>query len=323
MKSHRVRELTFPFGQTFKSLLKFTSDIFGLEYEQVTDSHYKIYSNSQLRGQFVIDPFRAPKKYPGSYVIRNDLFSGLILNFNPPHHGQDSQLSSTELTNLYENFGLLLQNVLTPPQQPIVQDFKIPGHFLALWLGNKQYAENVLGLEGTKLENYLKSREHFSATDLCHELYLSDLDLELDLSDDFWLDLVKKLWPTYSVMPLDKHDQSLCSSNLIHYGSTYYSDVYSKMLAADCYRAFVENKEPKNQADEGNRYILHIIFPIQRAQKNWLNPGFCFSRFKKAFFDAPVDTEPSEIFRQFRGRDPSPDAFLWSLGLMHLEKVDK
>jgi len=24
---------------------------------------------------------------------------------------------------------------------------------------------------------------------------------------------------------------------------------------------------------------------------------------------------PSKIFRQFRGRDPCPDAFLWSIGL--------
>ncbi|CAG7691062.1 unnamed protein product [Allacma fusca] len=283
-----LQDLTFPYEETLASLLKFTSTLFPIEYEKVSDTHYRIHDKSTLVGQFVLDPFRTATKFPGMYTIRNKLFTTLIANFEPPIHGKQSCLTPQELTLLFEYFGHLLQKCFAPNDESIPVDFKIPGHFLTYWLGNKNFVESYLGLKDERLNNFLKSRLHFAATDVCHELYLSDLGLELDLSEEFWHDLVKKMWPTYSATELDKN-KHLCSSILVHYGSQYYGDLWSRMLAADCYRAFVELREPKDLAVDG-------------------------SRFYKSLLDGRDSSQPSERFRSFRGRDPSPDAFIWSIG---------
>jgi len=41
-------------------------------------------------------------------------------------------------------------------------------------------------------------------------------------------------------------------------------------------------------------------------------------RFRSSYLSLGGGYHPSEVFRQFRGRDPSPDALLWVLGLKNI-----
>lgn len=44
------------------------------------------------------------------------------------------------------------------------------------------------------------------------------------------------------------------------------------------------------------------------------------NRFRASFLSMGGGYHPNKVFRQCRGRDPCPDAFLWSLGLREFPK---
>jgi len=67
------------------------------------------------------------------------------------------------------------------------------------------------------------------------------------------------------------------------------------MLAADIYQSFVESNK----------------------REMWRVQGL---RFRGSFLSMGGGYHPNKVFRQCRGRDPCPDAFLWSLGLSPFPK---
>ena len=71
--------------------------------------------------------------------------------------------------------------------------------------------------------------------------------------------------------------------------AAYYSHFWSRMVAADVFSAFVE-AGPNNVKQLGDRY-------------------------KKTVLAHGGSVHPGETFRQFRGRDPSPEALLRHLHL--------
>jgi oligopeptidase A len=64
--------------------------------------------------------------------------------------------------------------------------------------------------------------------------------------NDFWLDIVKDLYPKFMPFALDKRDAHPCSFAPIFSGdwaAAYYSGVWSRMVAADAYNAFKDSSE--------------------------------------------------------------------------------
>lgn len=70
--------------------------------------------------------------------------------------------------------------------------------------------------------------------------------------------------------------------------AAYYSHIWSKMVAADIYSAFQE-------AGMEDRTALRTVG----------------ERFRNIVLANGGSVAPSETFRQFRGRDPSPEALLY------------
>merc|ERR1719187_1702040 len=68
------------------------------------------------------------------------------------------------------------------------------------------------------------------------------------------------------------------------WGSAYYSSTWAKMLAADAFQTYNESTE--DDLDEIGQ------------------------RFRDTFLSLGGGCHPSEVFRRFRGRDPSPEALL-------------
>jgi len=137
---------------------------------------------------------------------------------------------------------------------------------------------------------------------LCHELYLSALDIDLYSRNDFWMDIMKNLWPIYhSPLQLDKRDSHVCSFLSIFSGdfaAAYYSTLWSQMLAADAYQKFVEKDQGRDA---------------------WRQHG---RRFRETFLSMGGGYHPNTVFREFRGRDPSLDAILWTLGIKPMTIVE-
>jgi peptidyl-dipeptidase Dcp len=104
---------------------------------------------------------------------------------------------------------------------------------------------------------------------------------------DFELEVTKKINLIPELMPRHR------STYFTHifgggYAMGYYSYLWAEVLDADMYRAFVES---------GN------IYNPELAQK------------LRTVFSKGGTVDPAELFRQFRDRDPNPDALLERRGL--------
>lgn len=235
--------------------------------------------------------------------------SALIFNFSIPLYGKPSLLSLGDVKKLFTEFGHALQHLLTRVEYSELAGLSnvewdavgVCGNVLVHILHHPMTLKTISGhySSGEQMPTALidaiqVQRQHMAGLDLCHELYLSALDLELYTNTAFWSDIVKELWPQFMMLPMDKKDSHLCSFAAIFSGewaAAYYSHVWSRLLAADVYSAFYE--------------VQDNLVDVQAVGK----------RYRETFLALGGACHPSEVFRRFRGRDPSPKALLKSLGL--------
>ena len=112
---------------------------------------------------------------------------------------------------------------------------------------------------------------------------------------DYWLDNVRRLWPSfhsYNLHPKDCHPCSFTAIFSDEWAAGYYSHFWSQMIGADVYNAFIEEglSNPRGLADVGYR-------------------------FRQTFLASGGGLHPSTVFRKFRGRDPTTKAYLERLGI--------
>lgn len=228
----------------------------------------------------------------------------LIYNFTAPIYGKPCTLSLNEVQILFEKFGYSLQNLLTETNYR-----ELAGHRGVEWdaigvssnvFTNLLYRSDVLKsisehvtskepLSDDLIQSIQRQRLTLAGYDLSNDLYLSALDLELHMRGDFWRDIVRKVWPQYHVLPMDKLDSRLCSTKEIVSGAWaagYFSHVWSQMIAADVINAFDEH----NTSNTTKTHEDHIREVGHRYRQTFLASGGA--------------VHPSQVFRSFRGRDP-------------------
>lgn len=290
-----------------------------VQYYDIFEKH----ASAPIAG-FYLDPFsRTDEKTPvvnskgwmvgiqnGSKITESKPLSALIFHFQPPVGENPSFLTFKEVEFLFHKFGHSLQHLLTRANYSEVSGVsniewdavEICGNVLSHWLYNKSTLNAISSNFPDEISETLTNvRKHCAGFDLCRELYLSALDLELHSSKQFWLPIIKALWPKYRSFPLEKIDSHPCSFTQVfadEWGAAYYSHVWSKLIAADVYSAFHE---------------------VQGDDKAIATVG---KRFRDTFLALGGSCHPSEVFRMFRGRDPSPKALLKSLGLKKVKTVE-
>ncbi|XP_068903131.1 uncharacterized protein [Tenebrio molitor] len=248
-----------------------------------------------------------------SRITETRPLAALIFNFDAPSKDKRSHLTFKEVKTLFHKFGLALQQLLTRTNYSEVAGssniewdaVEVSGHVLCHWLHNKDVIDNISAhcdsedkLPPQMFDSLLEVHKHLAGIDLSRELYLAALDLELHHCKDYWLDVVKKLWPQFRSFPLDKLDSHPCSFTQIftdEWAAAYYSHIWSRMIAADVYSAFHE---------------------VQGDERKIKDVG---KRFRDTFLALGGSCHPSRVFRKFRGRDPSPNALLKSLGLKNIK----
>ncbi|XP_053678192.1 uncharacterized protein LOC128728589 [Anopheles nili] len=234
--------------------------------------------------------------------------AALICNFPAPLYGKPSLLTLDDVQTLFSRFGRGLQHLLTHCRYSDVAGLsnvewdavEVSGHVLTHLLYDAPTIQAISGhytnedpLPEPCVEAIQRRRSHLAGYRLCRELYHANLDLELHLSSDYWLDVTRALYPQYHPFPLDRKDAHPCSLLAIasgDWGAAYYGHLWARMIAADVYSAFAEAKEPEARAAVGRR-------------------------FRETFLALGGGTHPAEVFRRFRGRDPSPTALLQTLGI--------
>ncbi|XP_013794444.1 probable cytosolic oligopeptidase A [Limulus polyphemus] len=316
----------FPYPVVLQGLFNFCKEIFGITFKEATSEvdvwhpdvqFFKIYDeNDSYLASFYIDPYiRQGQKLPGAWMeaacnrskaVGTSPLSYMIFSFPKPSYQKPSLLSFHDVVALFKKFGHLLQNSLTTVPYSDVSGLTnlewdvvdVCPHFMTCWLKDyntiascSSHVENGNAISEDLHNQLLKAECHMAGYDLTKELYLSALDLELYSSKEFWLDITKRVWPEYMNFPLEKQDAHPCSFSEIfcdEYPAAYFSFKWAEMIAADAFSAFLE-------AGLDNKIS---------------------QRFRDTFLSLGGGCHPSEVFRRFRGRDPSPDALLAACGLM-------
>lgn len=328
----QVREY-FPLPRVVSGFLSMVERVFAIHLELVNSEEtwsqdvqlYAVRNQAgSLIGHLYFDPYsrigqKLLSREAASWMIgmrsRSDIVqhtpaAAVVLNFTPPLHGIPSLLSFKQVQTLFSKMGHALQHLLTTSPYSEVAGLtnlewdavEISAQFFQHWLSDYGTMSKVSGhfesgepMDRDLFQQLNQSAIHMSATDLCQQLYLSALDIELYSTKDFWLDVVKRLWPKFHPFALDKTDSHPCSFTDIVSGdwaAAYYSHTWSKMVAADIFSAFkeVDLDDPEAVRSVGVRYSTVVLG----------NGGSC---------------HPSETFRQFRGRDPSTLALIKMLKL--------
>ena len=135
---------------------------------------------------------------------------------------------------------------------------------------------------------------------MVRQLYFGALDMALHHDYDpngeqTPFQLQQELSKRFSVLPPLPDDRFLCGFGHIFsggYSAGYYSYKWAEVLSADALAAF---EEVGLENDDAVREVGR--------------------RFRDTVLSMGGGTHPSEVFRLFRGRDPSPEALLRHSGL--------
>lgn len=327
----KLREY-FPLGRVFSGLFALSEKLFNIRIVEQPKTEvwhpavkfFNVYdgdaSNSSTPvGGFYVDCYSKQHKFgrnSGWMVgIRNSNktagltpLCALIFNFTDPTPDKPTLLGYDDLQMVFKTFGTALQHLLTQAGYSDLAGLsniewdasQVSGYVMSNFLDDAavlqtlsgHYAnDQIIDADLAKKTRLLKTQ--LAGHKLCQELYLADLDVELHRSTAFWLDVVRKIWPVYQCMPLDKKDAHPCSLTDIFAGdwaAAHFSHLYSKLIAADISSGFAEQRSDENYATVGKRY-------------------------KQTFLSYGGSVPTAEVFRRFQGRDPSVEALLKSLGI--------
>lgn len=281
---------------------------------------------NEVIAHFLFDPYARPgTKLSG---IRMEMgrdhsahmgtrpISFLILSIpRPMFRGQVAVMNYNEVLELFFQFGHGLQQMLsTVPyselsgQRNIEWDaIMLCANFMKMWAMVPEVVRDMCGhhetqekLPDDKIDKLINSKKHMFGYDMCQQMFLSAFDLECHISTSYWRDIQENLYKVFMPIPLDKHDWSPCSCLQLfspnNAAASQYSFIYSQMLAADVFDAFKE----AGLDNESEQAVIG-------------------KRFRETFLALGGGIHAGEVFRMFRGRDPSLDALPNRFGLIKMK----
>jgi len=294
-------------------------------------SFFNVYDKDSEKhiASFYLDPYSRPAdKRGGAWMDvcigksdacnRNIPIAYLTCNGSPAVGETPSLMTFREVQTLFHEFGHGLQHMLTEASVGDVAGIngvewdavELPSQFMENWLGDKKtvygFAKHYQTGEPLPEEMFqkLKDQETYGAGMMtCRQLCFGMMDIELHSKYDAGafndggesiFDVQKKIASKYIPysMPLDE-DRFLCAFSHIFgggYAAGYYSYKWAEVMSADCFAAFEEV-----ESEEGVKMVGR--------------------RFRDTVLSLGGGVDPMEVFKRFRGREPTPDALLRHTGL--------
>ena len=277
---------------------------------------------------FYLDPYARPEDKRGgawmgtcvgsSKVLGRKPVAYLTCNGSPPVDGKPSLMTFSEVTTLFHETGHGLQHMLTEVEHAPAAGIngvewdavELPSQFMENWCydegtvygaGMATHYETGEPLPRDLFDQLCAQRTYMAGSGMLRQLYFGVLDMELHHRYDpkgkeSPFDVQKKIAAQYTVLPPLDDDRFLCAFSHIFaggYSAGYYSYKWAEVLSADAFAAFEEvGLENEEAVRETGR------------------------RFRKTVLALGGGRHPSDVFRDFRGRDPSPDALLKHSGLL-------
>jgi len=240
----------------------------------------------------------------------------LVCNCTPPSGGKPSLMTFREVETLFHEFGHGLQHMLTTVDYPDAAGVsgiewdavELPSQFMENWCYHKptmdrmaQHYETGEPLPEALFEKLCAARKFRAGSDMLRQLTFGLTDMQLHSQfdpdgDESVFDVQRRVMERTSVLPMLPEDRFLCSFQHIFaggYAAGYYSYKWAEVLSADAFEAFVE----AGLDDEA------AVAQLGR-------------RFRDTVLAQGGGRHPMDVFRDFRGREPDPDALLRQYGLI-------
>jgi oligopeptidase A len=332
----------FPLPQVLDGLFTFTKRVFGVNiraadgqapvwhedvrYFQITDEagvpvayfYLDPYSRpAEKRGGAWMDECLGRAKVTEDSVTTTRLpVAYLVCNQTPPVDGKPSLMTFGEAETLFHEFGHGLQHMLTKVDYPGASGIsnvewdavELPSQFMENWcyhqdtlLSMAKHYETGEPLPEHYYQKLLAARNYMSGSSMLRQLHFSRVDLELHHryqpdGDESPADVRNRVAKTTTILPPLPEDAFLCSFGHIFaggYAAGYYSYKWAEVLSADAFAAFEEAGLEDEQA-------------IATTGK----------RFRDTILALGGGKHPMEVFKEFRGREPSTEPLLRHSGLV-------
>lgn len=280
---------------------------------------------------FYLDPYSRPaEKRGGAWmdecIVRAKIVEAgtpktrlpvayLVCNQTPPVDGKPSLMTFGEVATLFHEFGHGLQHMLTKVDYPKASGInnvewdavELPSQFMENWcyerptlMGMAKHYETGEPLPEHYYQKLLAARTYMSGSGMLRQLHFSLVDLELHHryqpgGEETANDVRHRVAKTTTILSPLPEDGFLCSFGHIFaggYAAGYYSYKWAEVLSADAFAAFEEAGLDREEAIASTGY-----------------------RFRNTVLALGGSLHPMEVFKAFRGREPSVTPLLRHSGL--------
>jgi len=328
----------FPLPQVLDGLFSLAHRLFGVtitaadgeapiwhpdvRYFQVSDH------SGEVIAHFYLDPYSRPaEKRGGAWMdecLTRGKFKGLVrlpvaylvCNQSPPVDGKPSLMTFRDVETLFHEFGHGLQHMLTTVDfsgaagiNNVEWDaVELPSQFMENWCYHREtlltlarHYETGEPLPEELYQKIVAARSFMTGNAILRQVRFGWTDIELhyryrtDSDESIW-DVSRRIAAKSSILEPLPEDAFLCAFSHIFaggYAAGYYSYFWAEVLSADAFAAFEETglTNERALAETGQR-------------------------FRDTVLALGGSRHPMEVFKSFRGREPSTEALLRHRGLV-------
>ncbi|MBC7966477.1 MAG: M3 family metallopeptidase [Fuerstia sp.] len=327
----------FSLDRVLNGLFELCHRLFGITIESADGKapvwhpdvrYYEVFDESQRQiAGFYLDPYSRPKdKRGGAWmadcIARSVTPQGtrlpvahLVCNSTPPTDDVPSLMTFREVETLFHEFGHGLQHMLTTVEfrdaaglSGVEWDaVELPSQFMENWCLHRPtlmkmaiHYETGEPLPEDLFQKLRQSKTYRAATIMLRQLQLGMTDMALHYGYDpngseSPFDIERRVLSITSLLPPLPESRFLCSFQHIFaggYSAGYYSYKWAEVLSADAFGAF----------EDAGLDAEAVVSTTGR-------------RFRDTILAQGGSRHPMDIFRDFRGREPDPNALLRHSGL--------
>lgn len=328
----------FSLERVLDGLFALCNRLFGITVRQADEGvpkwhadvrYFKVFDseNTEIAG-FYLDPFSRPENKRGGAWMDDCIgrcltddglrlpVAHLICNGTPPVGETPSLMTFREVETLFHEFGHGLQHMLTTVDLRDVSGIngvewdavELPSQFMENWcyhretlLGMAVHYETGEVLPDDLFERICRARTYRAASQMLRQLQFGMTDMTLHSTFDpsgteTAFDVFQRIAEQTSPLPPLPENRFLCAFSHIFaggYAAGYYSYKWAEVLSADAFSAFEEAGLDNNEAIAETGH-----------------------RFRDTVLAEGGSRHPMDIYRDFRGREPTAEALLRHNGLM-------
>ena len=323
----------FPLERVVEGMFELVNELYGIRVAgergvPAWDPQVKYYTvrdrDGALLGAFYADWFPRENKRGGAWMDalltggpRGGAFAphlGLICgNLTPPLNDKPSLLTHREVETVFHEFGHLLHHLLSRVEvrtlagTSVAWDFvELPSQIMENWCWEREpldlfarHYQTGAPVPQDLFEKMKRARTFRAANAQMRQLGFGLVDLALHMRysperDGDPIAYSRKLLAEFTPAALPEEHAMMAAfthlfANPVGYGAAYYSYKWAEVLDADAFSRFRE---------------LGIF------------SGEAGSRFRDCILSQGDSRDPAELYRDFMGRDPDPEALLARSGLL-------